>query len=77
MMNIAFVTFLYGAGIPVLFMIATVSYSLFYILERILIAYSFKQPPSFDHRINKTTVKYLMFAPLIFLANGYWMYSNV
>jgi len=48
LMNICFVTFMYGSGMPILFVVALCSYFVFYCLERLLIAYSFKQPPSFD-----------------------------
>lgn len=48
MMNITFVTFMYGSGMPILFSIALATYVLTYILERILVAYSFQEPPSFD-----------------------------
>jgi hypothetical protein len=76
MMNISYVTFMYGAGMPILFVIAFISFLIFYVLERLLIAYSFKQPPSFDYRINLSTIEILMFAPLLFLGNGFWMFSN-
>jgi hypothetical protein len=76
MMNIVFITFMYGAGLPILFLVATVSFAVFYVLERLLIAYSFKQPPAIDHKSNENTCDFMMYAPLLFMGNGFWMYSN-
>jgi len=41
MMNICFVTLMYGMGLPILFPIAAFSYFILYSLERILVAYFF------------------------------------
>jgi hypothetical protein len=41
MMMITFVTFMYGAGMPILFPIALMTFIVSYMLERILVAYSF------------------------------------
>lgn len=62
-MNIAFVTFMYGAGIPALFPIAVMSYFLLYVCERLCVAYSYKQPPAFDEKLNKSTINILVWAP--------------
>jgi hypothetical protein len=48
MMMITFVTFMYGAGMPILFPIALMTFLVSYVLERILVAYSFQEPPAFD-----------------------------
>jgi len=41
MMMITFVTFMYGAGMPIFFAISLVTFVITYVLERILVAYSF------------------------------------
>ena len=38
-LNIAFVTLMYGAGIPILFPIAVLSYIILYTVERLSVAY--------------------------------------
>ena len=38
-LNIAFVTFMYGAGMPILYLIAAFAYFVLYALERLMIAY--------------------------------------
>jgi hypothetical protein len=47
-LNIAFVTMMYGSGIPILYPIAVVAYLVFYILERVMVAYFYQLPPTFD-----------------------------
>jgi len=76
MTNISFVTFMYGAGMPVLFVISTVTFLIFFIMEKILVAYSFQEPPSFDSEISISTIEVLMWAPLLYTGFGFWMYSN-
>lgn len=41
MMNISFVTFMYGAGMPILFPIAAITFFIFFFMEKILVVYSF------------------------------------
>lgn len=41
MMNISFVTFMYGAGMPILFVIAMTTFGIFFVMEKLLVAYSF------------------------------------
>lgn len=41
MLNVLFVTMLYGVGIPILFPIAAITYFIYYSLERLCVAYFF------------------------------------
>lgn len=75
-MNVAFVSFMYGAGMPLLFPIAACTLFVLYSVERLLVAYSYREPPSYDGRINKSSINMIMCAPLLYLAVGYWMFSN-
>ena len=52
-LNIVFVTFTYGLALPILFPIAFLSMLNIYIVERIQLAYFFKQPPLYDDRLSK------------------------
>jgi hypothetical protein len=52
-LNIVFVTFTYGIALPVLFPIAFFFMLNTYIVERILLARFFKQPPLYDDRLSK------------------------
>jgi hypothetical protein len=45
-------------------------------VERILVAYVMRQPPALDAKLTDNCIGMLRFAPLLMLANGYWMLSN-
>jgi hypothetical protein len=55
-LNIAFITFAFGAGIPILFPIALASFIIIYFLERILLAKYYRQPPLFDETLNRLAI---------------------
>ncbi len=74
--NIVFITFMFGAGIPILFPIALLSLFVFYVFERLLVAYSYREPPLFDQSLNREVIKLLMLAPILYCSFGFWMYSN-
>lgn len=74
--NIVFITFMFGAGIPILYPIAFLSLITFYVIERLLVAYSYREPPLFDQSLNREAIKMLMLAPILYLSVGFWMYSN-
>jgi hypothetical protein len=76
MINIVFISLMFGPGIPVLFPIALLSLSVFYVIERLLVAYSYRSPPLFDQSLNREVIEMLMLAPILFCAFGFWMYSN-
>ncbi len=67
---------MFGAGIPILFPIALASFITLYIVERLLVAYSYQRPPMFDDSLNQKTIRILMYAPLLYCSVGYWMLSN-
>ena len=75
-LNVVYMTFLFGAGLPILFPIALVSLILLYCVSKILLAYSYQKPPAYDHKLNETIVKMLRFAPIIYLIQAMWIYSN-
>jgi len=76
MMNVTFVTFMYGLGMPILFPIAALTYFVMYSLERILVAYFYQLPPTFDDKMTKNAVSILRWASVLHLFFGYWMISN-
>lgn len=75
-LNIAYITLMYGLGMPLLFPIAMVNYLNQYFCERIIVAYFMKAPPALDDKIIRNFIRMLKWAPLLFLCNGYWMVSN-
>ncbi len=75
-LNIVYVTMLYGIGLPMLFPIAFLSLFIIYATERYMIAYTYQLPPAMDDRMTENAVKMLSYTPILFLMNGYWMLSN-
>jgi hypothetical protein len=75
-LNIAFVTMMYGMGLPILFPIAAFSFFTLYCMEKLLLHYVYREPPMYDEKLNKNALSILTYAPILFLAFGYWMLSN-
>ena len=75
-LNVAYVTMLYGVGLPMLFPIAFLSFFVIYSVERYQIAYTYQLPPAMDDKMTQNALKLLSYTPIIFLINGYWMLSN-
>ena len=75
-LNITFVTMMYGLGIPVLFPIAAVSMVTLYFVEKFMVYYIYRQPPMYDEKLNNNVLGLMTYAPLLFLSFGYWMLSS-
>lgn len=44
-----------------------------YICERITVAYFMKLPPNLDNSLTNSGLKILLFAPILFLMQAFWM----
>lgn len=75
-LNITFVTMMYGVGIPVLFPIAALSILVLYTVEKLMLYYSYKMPPMYDEKLNNNALRLLQYAPLLYVSFGYWMLSS-
>ena len=75
-MNIVFITMMFGAGLPLLFPIAAASLSVLFCLEKFMLYYIYKQPPVYDERLNNSVLSNLVFTPFFLLGFGYWMLTN-
>lgn len=75
-MTVTWVTMMYGTGLPILFPIAAFSYFNSYICERIIVSYQVKLPPATDDTITNNLISKCKYAPLLMMANGYWMLSS-
>lgn len=74
--NIVWITMMYGVGLPILFPVACFNFFNQYICERILVCYTVKLPPALDDQLTNNALSKIAWAPLLFLMNGYWMLSN-
>lgn len=75
-LNVTFVCMMYGVGLPIFFGVASLTYFILYSFERILVAYFYQLPPTFDDQMTKNVVKIMRWAVLFHLFVGYWMLSN-
>lgn len=75
-MNICYVTLMYGFGIPLLYPIAVYALVVLYVSEKALLYYSYRQPPAYDERLSNMVARTLMAAPVFGLFFGYWMLSS-
>jgi len=75
-MNITFITFLFGPGIPILFPYAFIAIAVRYLVENYMLYYVYKEPPAYDEKLNNSVLKILTWAPCFTLGFGYWMLSN-
>ena len=76
MLNVIFVTFMYGLLIPLLFPIALIFCIVTYIVERLTLAYSYRKPPLYDDVLSKWTLGTMKYAPLFSLFFGFWAMGN-
>ena len=75
-LTIAYITFMYGFGMPVLFPIAMLSFLVLYFVEKLMLFYGYVMPPMYDERLSNDVLQKLQFAPLLYVIFGYWMSSN-
>ena len=76
LLNIIYVTMMYGLGLPMLFPIAVLSFFVFWATERWQIAYCYQLPPAMDDKMTVNAMTILSYTPIIFLLNGFWMLGN-
>jgi len=74
--NIVYIAFFFGPGIPVLIPIATAGLMWNYISERYRMAYSYVKPPSYDSSLSQDTLTALGYAPLLYAIMSIWLFSN-
>ncbi len=75
-LNICFVTFMFGFGLPILFPIAALNFTISYFTEKLMLYYSYKLPPMYDEKLNEIILRLLRYVPIVYLAFGYWMCSS-
>ena len=74
--NVVYIAFFFGPGIPVLIQIATAGLIWNYLSERIRMAYSYVKPPTYDSRLSQDTLTFLNYAPILYVIMSIWLFSN-
>ena len=74
--TMVYVAFIYGPGMPIMFIIVLVGLIALYVNERLSMAYSYKKPPMYDNRVIQFTLKLLQFSPVLYFISAAWLFSN-
>ena len=75
-LNVSLVAFTHGTALPVLFPIALLAIFNHYWVERLCLAYLYKQPPFYDNRLSNQALQSLKLGPIFMMAFGYWYLGN-
>ena len=76
MLNITFVTMMFGSSLPVLFPIALASFVVLFVVEIWMLHYGYRQPPQYDETLNNFVLEVMRYAPLFLLSFSYWFFSS-
>jgi hypothetical protein len=66
LLTTAYTTFTFGFSMPILFTLATLSFSFQFIVDKLLITYYYKQKPEHNDFLNRNFLKALKYSPVIF-----------
>jgi hypothetical protein len=71
-MNIVFITMMFGSGLPILFPIALVSFIVIYMLEKYMLYYVYTLPTKYDGQLLTSVLRYSKTAAIVFLVMSFW-----
>ena len=71
-MNIIFVTMMYGVGLPILFPLACISFTIIYLTEIFMLFYVYRKPPAFEEGLHEDALLKLETAGPLFFGFGLW-----
>ena len=70
------ITMTFGILEPILFPITLAQIVVFYVVERLMIHYSYIKPPSLDETLSSNFIRYLFIAPCFLCMFAFWALSN-
>jgi len=76
MLNIVFVTMMYGIALPILFLYAILGLLVLWVSEKLLFFYTYRLPPSYDAALAKDVIAQMKYAPVVMMIFGYWFLSS-
>lgn len=68
--------FLFGSGIPLLFVVAEICLIVMYLYEKKMLARQTRMPHNFNPQMNEDIVSVILYGPILYACIGYWNYSN-
>jgi hypothetical protein len=73
MMNTVWVTFMYGTALPLLYPVAAITFFNLYVVDKLVVTYYYKEPPSYAEKLNRITLAWLKPAPFMIIFFGFWV----
>lgn len=76
-LNVCFVTLIFGTGLPVLYIFGIVSFVVMYWTDRFLLTYSYQKPFISGDVLSKLAMEIFPYSGILHLFFAYWMISNI
>lgn len=67
---------MFGPGLPILYPTFLLALIIQWLVERLCMAYYYKQPPMYDEKLSNRSVLVMQFTIILQMFFGYWMFSN-
>jgi hypothetical protein len=71
-----FVAFTWGVVVPLMFILSTIGLTVMFVVERMMVHYSYNRPPMLDNAMMHQALKILVVAPFFLCLVGAWAFSN-
>jgi hypothetical protein len=75
-LNTIFTCMFYCGGLPVLLPFAGITFTITFLVDKVLLLRMYKKPPQYDEKLAAFTVQLLPWALLGHLGMSFWMYGN-
>jgi hypothetical protein len=76
MINTVFISLMFGAGMPVLYLFGFIAFFLAYWVDKWTLFRIYQTPPRYNKELNKVSREWLNVAIIIHFVFSFWMYSN-
>ena len=76
LLKMIFVVLLYGTGLPMMYILASITLIFLFFLDKICMAKQYQRPPYYDELLSQISLKILPYAGIIHLLVGGWMMTN-
>jgi hypothetical protein len=70
------IAFLYGAAMPMFFLVITAHFFTMYVYDRIALCWIHMYPPAYSAEMTYSSLKIMKFIPIITLPWVYWQLGN-
>jgi len=68
---------MYGVALPIMFPIGAFTFFNYYIVDKFLVAYYFRRPPIYDDKLQRMSLGFMKYAPVLMFFFGWWTIGNM